>query len=119
MIEYIDKLEEISCQILLNCSGINSEYMEGWKRIQIYEHMGHTLLCLLKLLLHCQVDNQRLFKIIDDLINSICSLVNAITVDVFCAWAEVISFELKRCVCKFVYFCNNFSLSTITKCYNH
>ncbi|GJQ82021.1 hypothetical protein Trydic_g6898 [Trypoxylus dichotomus] len=89
IIEYIDKVEGIHSQILLNYSGITPESVEGWKRLRIYEHMGYTLLYLLKLLEDCQVDNDILFKIIDDLINTVCCVMNAVTVDVFCAWAEL------------------------------
>lgn len=88
-IEYIEKLEEISLQILLTSSGINPDMTEGWKRSRIYQHMGQTLLCLLRLLKYCQVDNEALFKTIDDLMSTICCVMNAVTVDVFCAWAEV------------------------------
>lgn len=59
------------------------------KRVELYKHMGITLINLLELLYMCDdgVDStERFFELA---VESTCTIMKSVTIKVFCAWAEV------------------------------
>lgn len=86
--EHIDNICEITKIILLNLSGIYADQIQNWKKDQIYNHMGLCLLALFKLLLQCDQNCLVLRQFIVNVIQTCCSIIKNVTIDVFCAWAE-------------------------------
>ncbi|KAJ8933252.1 hypothetical protein NQ314_014133 [Rhamnusium bicolor] len=59
----IENISEITNVILQNLTGLYADQTENWKVVQIYQHMGYTLLCLFELLLYCNKEKLNLKKI--------------------------------------------------------
>lgn len=76
-------------KMLNNISAVSSEHLPGLQTAAIHERMGMTLLYVLKLLRRCLLHEFGLGKISDSLINVGIVLMKAVTVRVFCTWAEV------------------------------
>lgn len=85
----MEGLVEVSVEMLRYLGGLNTEEMKSWKARNIYQHMGFTFLNLLKLLQCCDNNNRFLAKIVHTLLQISCDVMKAVTVDVFCVWAEV------------------------------
>lgn len=72
--------------------GLNVKQMMSLKAQKIFRHMGFTFLTLLELLQCCDNSNPILTRIVCCLLQVTCDVMKAVTVDVFCAWAEVKQF---------------------------
>lgn len=75
--------------MLMNISAVSSEHLPGLKTAAIHERLGMTLFYVLKLLQRCLLHEFSLGSISDSLINVGIVLMKAVTLDVFCTWAEV------------------------------
>lgn len=75
--------------MLMNISAMSSEHLPNLKTAAIHKRMGMTLLYVLKLLQRCLLHKFGLGKISDSLINVGIIIMKAVTLDVFCTWAEV------------------------------
>lgn len=73
---------------------LNTDQIISWKAHKIYRHMGFTFLILLELLQCCDKKNHLLARIVDCLLQITCDVMKAVTIDVFCAWAEVNKFSI-------------------------
>ncbi|KAJ8985405.1 hypothetical protein NQ317_017031 [Molorchus minor] len=85
----IEKISSVTNIILHNLTGLYLDQAKKWRSVQIYQHMGYCLLHLFELLLYCDKTNTNLRRVIDNIIGACCSLVNNVTVTVFCSWAEI------------------------------
>ncbi|KAF5280127.1 hypothetical protein FQR65_LT15076 [Abscondita terminalis] len=84
-----DQLERIAVifkEMLENLSKFNLDKVKNWTHIRIQQHIGYTLLHVLQLLNKCPTSIK---KLNDSLINSAITIMKAVTLDVFCTWAEV------------------------------
>nr|CAH7752908.1 unnamed protein product [Callosobruchus chinensis] len=84
----IDNLVEVSNIMMQNLTMLPVDKVNSWKSSQIYEHMGYCLLNLFNLLLHCR-RTLTVKTFLYNVFRSCCSVVQNITVDVFCLWAEI------------------------------
>ncbi|VEN44654.1 unnamed protein product [Callosobruchus maculatus] len=84
----IDNLVEVSNIMMQNLTMLPVDKVNAWKSAQIYEHMGYCLLYLFNLLLHCR-KGAIMKTFLYNVFRSCCSVVQNITVDVFCLWAEI------------------------------
>lgn len=87
--EDIDNITEVTNVMLLNLTGLYSEHTKDMKQLQIYQHMGYCLWNLLDLLLMCKKEHLSLQKFIFNILRTCCSIVRNVTINVYCAWAEV------------------------------
>nr|XP_023018014.1 uncharacterized protein LOC111507024 [Leptinotarsa decemlineata] len=85
----VENISEVTNIILQNLSGIYSDQIKNLKTIQIYQHMGYCLLYLFELLLYCDKDHLPLRKFVKNIFRTCCSIIRNITINVFCAWAEI------------------------------
>ncbi|XP_063909170.1 uncharacterized protein LOC135126890 [Zophobas morio] len=85
----VESFTDIASQMLLNLTGLHGHQIENARIDSVYVCMGYTLLNLLDLLLLCNEKNKNLEKIIEKLIKTCCSIMMAVTLDVYCSWAEV------------------------------
>lgn len=74
---------------MLNLTGLPPDKIQNWKRSDIHEHMGNSLLNLFNLLSRCNRNNALQEKFIKNILSTCCSLIGNITLDVFVTWAEV------------------------------
>lgn len=89
MNEEIESLVEVSSVILDVLKGVNVEEIQSQTKRKIYQEMGFKLFKLLELLDLCNLAQEHLSPLIKNIINICCDICAAITVDVFCEWAEV------------------------------
>lgn len=75
--------------MLLNLTGIYSDQKKNMTQLLLYQHMGYCLLNLFDLLLTCKKEHLSLQKFIFNIIRTCCSIVSNVTINVYCAWAEV------------------------------
>ncbi|XP_044257876.1 uncharacterized protein LOC123006969 [Tribolium madens] len=87
--ENCEKLCDSASQILLNLTGLHGDQLQNIKLDSVYQCMGFTILNLLDLLLMCEEKNKALTPLIEKLTKTCCSIMMAVTLDVFCSWAEV------------------------------
>ncbi|KAG5892312.1 hypothetical protein JTB14_023492 [Gonioctena quinquepunctata] len=85
----VDNISEVTRIILQNLSGMYSDQIKNMKAVQIYQHMGYCLLYLFELLLYCNKDCLSLKKFVRNVFRTCCTLVRNVTINVFCAWAEI------------------------------
>ncbi|CAH1100977.1 unnamed protein product [Psylliodes chrysocephalus] len=85
----IDSLCEVSNMILFNLSGINSDQLKNLNQDKIYKHMGFCLLTLFELLLQCDKNCLSLKKFITYVIKTCSAIIQNVTLNVFCTWAEI------------------------------
>lgn len=88
----IDDVVKLISEILHNLVGLYIEEKQPIKSSKVYQHMGYTFLCLLELLNSCQYGKPASAKFIDHLIGAASIVMQAVTIDVFCVWAEVSSY---------------------------
>lgn len=84
----VEKFGDVVTQLLMQISGFDPEAVQGWKREQLYKHIGYTILKLLKLLQYCDIGNVGLTRIVGSLIEAASSVARAITLNIYCSWAE-------------------------------
>lgn len=89
MNEDVEGLVEVSTEILDVLRGLNVEQVQLMKTDTIYQEMGFKLLKLLQLLFLCDPSKENLAPLIRNVVNISCDITAAVTVDVFCEWAEV------------------------------
>lgn len=85
----IEGLVDVSAEILDVLRGLNVDQMQLMKTATIYREMGYKLLKLLQLLFLCDPSKEHLAPLIRNVINISCDITAAVTVDIFCVWAEV------------------------------
>lgn len=90
----IDDFTEVTNIMLLNLTGIYSDQTKDMKKLQIYQHMGYCLMNLFDVLLMCDKENPSIQKFIHNVIRTCCSIVMNVTINVYCAWAEVSFLEI-------------------------
>lgn len=91
MKEQIEGLVEVSSEILDVFKGLDAEKAHSLGASRIYQEMGYKLLKLLQLLLLCDPSKECLTPLINNVICICCDITAAVTVNVFCEWAEVIT----------------------------
>lgn len=82
-------LLDVTNIILQYLTGLYPGHIKNLKAVQIYQHMGFTLLSLFELLLSCDKENINLRKFIENLLKTCCTIIKNVTINVFCSWAEV------------------------------
>ncbi|XP_015838450.1 uncharacterized protein LOC103315013 isoform X2 [Tribolium castaneum] len=85
--EGCEKLCDAGSQILLNLTGLHGDQVQDLKIDSVYQCMGLTIHNLLDLLLMCD-DKNKLAPLVEKFIKTCCSIMMAVTLDVFCSWAE-------------------------------
>ncbi|XP_018564198.1 uncharacterized protein LOC108905698 isoform X2 [Anoplophora glabripennis] len=83
------KLTEVTNMILLLLTGLHPGHVKNLKAVQIYQHMGYSLLSLFELLLYCDKENIILKQFIENVLRTACTLLQNVTINVYCSWAEV------------------------------
>ncbi|RZB39771.1 uncharacterized protein BDFB_006775, partial [Asbolus verrucosus] len=89
VIESAEKLTDQGSQMLLNLTGLHGEQTQNIQIDSVYECLGYTILNLLDLLLTCNEQNKMLTRIVEKILKTCCSIMMAVTIDVFCCWAEI------------------------------
>ncbi|KAK4880881.1 hypothetical protein RN001_004200 [Aquatica leii] len=84
--ETLERIADVFNEMLENLAKFNPDKVQSWTFVRLQEHIGYTLLHILKLLNHCPISLERL---INSLINSTITIMKAVTLNVFCVWAEV------------------------------
>lgn len=87
--EDIDDFTQITNIMLSNLTGIYSDQTKNMKQSHIYQHMGYCLMKLFDLLLLCKKEQLSLQKFVSNVIRTCCSIIRNVTINVYCAWAEV------------------------------
>lgn len=87
--ETIDKLGDVTVEMLKNMCHINEEWAHKMKAKLVHEHMGYTLFYFFKLLRACPLYISSLSRVTQALIDVSSKLVMLITLNIYCAWAEV------------------------------
>lgn len=85
--ESSDVLIEACCEMLCILSGIKLEQINNMEFL--YKHMGYTLLYLLRLFQNISFKNERFSKLTVCLRDTTTKVLKAVTVDIYCSWAEV------------------------------
>lgn len=79
----------MSSELLQITTRINPEHVTTMKKLELYKHMGITLIKLLELLYICDHTLETTEKFLQLLVESTCSIMMSVTLNVFCVWAEV------------------------------
>ncbi|XP_018319257.1 uncharacterized protein LOC108732791 [Agrilus planipennis] len=87
--EILERLTDAGVEVARGVGRVNPDLIEGWTSKRVYSHMGYTLINLLRLLLVCNEESNLLSKLINGLISASIFIMNAVSVDVFCIWAEI------------------------------
>lgn len=85
----MEQLIDVSSALLDVFKGIKVEDLQSLTTSTLYLEMGYTLLKLLELLFSCDPTREHLELLIKNIIHICCNITAAVTVDVFCEWAEV------------------------------
>lgn len=81
---------DLLAQDLRYAYSIPPSILQQWNKRRIYEHMGLTFFKLLKLMRICPIGNEFYKKIVMTLTEGLTCVLKAITINVYCTWAEVI-----------------------------
>ncbi|XP_072394292.1 uncharacterized protein [Diabrotica undecimpunctata] len=84
----VSNLCEVTNLILMNLSGMYTNQIKDWKKVKIYNHMGHCLLAFFQLLLRCDENLTLLRQFLENVMRFCTFIIKNVTVDVFISWAE-------------------------------
>lgn len=91
----INEVTDICKEMIYNLRGINVDQTTNMKSTKVYTHMGYTFLRVLDLLQMCDTGNTLTEKLLNSLIMAAATAMEAVTLDVFCVWAEVSNKDFK------------------------